>query len=74
MPMKVLKDAGIVPAEVEAMKEIAALQARLDALTQGDPAGATGGGDAVRALTQQLAEKRQALALRLERLRTSGSL
>jgi len=69
MPMKVLKDAGVVPAEVEAMREIAALQADLDALS------ASGNGDdAARELRQRLAEKRQALALRLEGLRASGSL
>jgi len=69
MPMKVLKDAGVVPAEVEAMREIAALQAELDALS------ASGNGDdAARELRQRLAEKRQALALRLEGLRASGSL
>ncbi|MBI5718009.1 MAG: DUF1992 domain-containing protein [Burkholderiales bacterium] len=70
MPMKVLKDAGVVPPEVEAMREIAALQAELDALGENGRAG----DDAARALKQRLAEKRQALALRLERLRASGSL
>jgi uncharacterized small protein (DUF1192 family) len=86
MPMKVLKDAGVVPPEVEAMREIAALQAELDALVAGGAgcagdAGGAGGAEgeggsdaAVRALRQRLAEKRQALALRLEKLRTSGSL
>jgi len=73
MPMKVLKDAGVVPPEVEAMREIAALQAELDALGAGGP-DAEGADAAVRALRQRLAEKRQALALRLEKLRTSGSL
>lgn len=68
MPMKVLKDAGVVPPEVEVMREIAALQAELDALGPGAE------GDAARALRQRLAEKRQALALRLEKLRLSGSL
>lgn len=71
MPMKVLKDAGVVPPEVEVMREIAALQAELDALVE---VGADPDGAAARALRQQLAEKRQALALRLEKLRTSGSL
>ncbi|MBL8360501.1 MAG: DUF1992 domain-containing protein [Rubrivivax sp.] len=65
MPMKILKDAGVVPAEVEAMREIAALQAELDAM----PAGSA----AARALQQRIAEKRQALALRLEHLRSSGT-
>ncbi len=66
MPMKILKDAGVVPAEVEAMREIAALQAGLDALPAGAPE--------ARALQQRIAEKRQALALRLEHLRASGTL
>ena len=69
MPMKVLKDAGVVPPEVEAMREIAALQAELDSL---GPESADNA--AARALKQRLAEKRQALALRLEKLRSSGSL
>jgi len=68
MPMKVLKDAGVVPPEVEVMREIAALQAELDSLGPGADDGAA------RALRQRLAEKRQALALRLEKLRLSGSL
>ncbi len=68
MPMKVLKDAGVVPPEVEVMREIAAMQAELETL---DP----GADDApARALRQRLAEKRQVLALRLEKLRASGSL
>jgi hypothetical protein len=64
--MKILKDAGIVPPEVEAMREIAALQAKLDALADNDAG--------VLALRRQIADKRQALALRLEKLRISGSL
>jgi hypothetical protein len=64
MPMKILKDAGVVPAEVEAMRDIATLREQLAAL----PPGA-----AHDAMQQRLAEKQQALALRLERLRTSGS-
>lgn len=68
MPMKVLKDAGVVPPEVEVMREIAALQAELDALGPGAD------DSAARALRQRLADRRQALALRLEKLRSSGSL
>jgi Domain of unknown function (DUF1992) len=64
MGMKILKDAGVVPPEVEAMREAAALEARMNACT--DEAER-------RALRQQLSEKRQAIALRLEKLRTSGS-
>ena len=65
MAMKILKDAGVVPPEVEAMREAAALEARLancDDATQR------------RALQQSLSEKRQAIALRLEALARSRSL
>lgn len=65
MPMKILKDAGVLPPEVELMKEIAALQAALDAAA--DEA-------AARPLRARLQDKRQALALRLERLRMTGTL
>ena len=68
MPMKILRDAGVVPAEVEAMREIAALQAELETL------GAAADDAPARALRQRISEKRQALALRLEKLRHSGSL
>ena len=67
MPMKILRDAGVVPAEVEAMRDIAALQTELETLgPECDDAPA-------RALRQRISEKRQALALRLEKLRQSGS-
>jgi hypothetical protein len=65
LPMKMLKDAGYAPPEVELMREIAALAAALEG--RPDDAGA-------RAERQKLAEKRQLLALRLEKLRISGSL
>lgn len=65
LPFKILKDAGVVPPEVEVMREISALQQRLAAAA--DPS-------EQRALQQQIAEKRQHLALRLERLRATGSL
>jgi hypothetical protein len=65
MGMKILKDAGVVPPEVEAMREAAALEARINACT--DEAER-------RALQQQLSEKRQAIALRLEVLARSGTL
>lgn len=75
MPMKILKDAGVVPAEVEWMLQIAALQAELDGLgPAGNWAGNVVDDAAARSLRQKIAEKRQALALRLESLRTSGSL
>jgi Domain of unknown function (DUF1992) len=65
MGMKILKDAGVVPAEVEWMREAAALEARMDACT--DEAER-------RELRQRLSEKRQVIALRLEKLNASGSL
>ncbi len=64
MAMKVLKDAGVVPAEVEAMQRIAALQAELDALAPDAPAAGP--------LRRRIADLRIALALRLEGLRRSG--
>ena len=65
MPMKILKDAGVAPPEVDLMREIAALQAMLAGAAD-DPA--------TRPQRQRLAELRQQLALRLEKLRTSGTL
>jgi len=65
MAMKVLKDAGVVPHEVTLMREAAAVQAQIDACS--DPR-------EVPALRKQLAELQQNIALRLERLRSSGSL
>jgi DNA-binding transcriptional ArsR family regulator len=65
MAMKVLKDAGVVPPEVEMMQAAAALEARLAACE--DEAQR-------RVLQRELSDKRQAIALRLEKLRLSGSL
>jgi hypothetical protein len=65
MGMKILKDAGVVPPEVEAMRTAAELEARMNACTD----------DAERRVFQQrLSEMRQAIALRLEGLARSGSL
>ena len=64
MGMKILKDAGVVPAVVELMREIEALRQRLEGAPEGE---------ATRAGRQRLAEMRQALALRLEKLRSTGS-
>ena len=65
MGMKILKDAGVVPPEVQAMREAAALEERINTCT--DEAER-------RLLQQQLSQKRQAIALRLEKLRATGSL
>jgi len=65
MGMKILKDAGVVPPEVEAMREAAELEARMNACSdEGER----------RVLQRQLAEKRQAIALRLEGLARNGKL
>lgn len=64
MPMKVLKDAGVVPPEVEVMQRIAALETRAAAATEPEAA----------ALRREAADLRLALSLRLERLRIPGSL
>ena len=65
MGMKILKDAGVVPPEVELMRDIEALRVSLEGA--GDDA-------AARAGRQRLSEMRQQLALRLEKLRGSGTL
>ena len=65
MAFKALKDAGFVPPEVETMKQIAALRALIDA----DP-----GAPDADAMRQRMSELQQHLALRLEKLRGSGSL
>jgi hypothetical protein len=65
MGMKILKDAGVVPAEVEWLRGAAELETRLAACTDDGER---------RALQQQLSEKRQQIALRLEHLRATGSL
>jgi hypothetical protein len=65
MGMKILKDAGVVPPEVEMMQRIAHAQAEADAVSdEGER----------RPLLQRVAEMRQALALRLEQLRITASL
>ncbi len=64
MPMKILKDAGVPPPEVELMQRIAALQAQADVETRPDAAAA---------LQRQVGELRLLLSLRLENLR-GGSL
>ena len=65
MGFKILKDAGVVPPEVEVMREISALEAALKTCAD-EPAR--------RGLLQRIAERRQHLALRLEKLRRSGTL
>jgi len=64
MGMKVLKDAGVVPPEVELMQRIAGLEKR--AAAEGSP-------EAAAALRREAADLRLALQMRLERLRNSGS-
>jgi len=64
MGYKILKDAGIVPPEVELMREIEALGLQLQALAEGEEAAA---------LRRRIADKRLLLSLRLERLRVTGA-
>lgn len=63
MPFKILKDAGVVPAEVELMQQVAALKAVL--ADTDDPV-------SKQALQQRISELQQSIALRLERMRASG--
>ncbi|HWH82812.1 MAG TPA: DUF1992 domain-containing protein [Burkholderiaceae bacterium] len=65
LAFKALKEAGFVPPEVETMKQIAALREVI--ATDPDAPGAE-------AMRQRLAELQQHLALRLEKLRATGSL
>jgi len=65
MAFKMLKDSGFGPPEIERMREIEALRAAL--------AGAADDA-AARTARQALAEKRQQLALRMEKLRVTGAL
>lgn len=57
MGMKILKDAGVLPPEVEFMQQIEALRLSLEGAPDNDE---------TRAKHQRLAEMRQQLALRLE--------
>lgn len=63
MGMKILKDAGVVPPEVELMQRIGALQQQADAEPDAQAAAA---------LQRRVVELRQVLALRLEQLRHNG--
>jgi hypothetical protein len=64
MAMKILKDAGVVPPEVEFMQQIEALRQSLEGAPDSDE---------TRAKRQRLSEMQQQLALRLEKLRRSGT-
>ena len=66
MGFKILKDAGVVPPEVELMREIEALRQSVASLPED--------ADAARQRRQRLSEMQQQLALRLEKLRAAGSL
>jgi|SRR6185312_4272604 len=65
MPMKILKDAGVVPAEIEWFHERARLRASIEETS--DPA-------ARRQLQLKLIELEQKIALRLEALRVNSTL
>jgi hypothetical protein len=63
MPFKILKDAGVVPAEVEMLKARARLRQKIDAATDAAE---------IKTLQRKLAVLEQTLALRLEALRRQG--
>lgn len=65
MGMKILKDAGVVPPEVEFMQQIEALRQSLEGAPDSDE---------TRAKRQRLSDMQQQLALRLEGLRRRGTL
>ena len=65
-PFKILKDAGVVPPEIELFHERASLRAAVDA--------AATDAEQRDALRRQLSELEQKIALRLEALRINGSL
>jgi hypothetical protein len=65
MPFKILKDAGVLPHEVEMFHERARLRAELDAADTPQ---------AREALQRRLSELEQSLALRLESLRINSRL
>ncbi|MEP7281205.1 MAG: DnaJ family domain-containing protein [Rubrivivax sp.] len=68
LPFKILEDAGVVPAEVQWLREIAVLEQELASSPEPmDPA-------ARKALQRRIADRRQRLALRLEKLRLTGQL
>lgn len=65
LPFKILKDAGIVPPEVELMQQLGALRQSLSECE--DPA-------EQQALRQRISDLQQLISLRLERLRATGTL
>jgi hypothetical protein len=65
MAFKALKDAGFVPPEVETMRQIAALRQVIDEAPEAPRA---------EAMRRRISELQQHLALRLEKLRVSGTL
>lgn len=71
MPFKILKDAGIVPPEVEMMRRRAELRAAVQDLERQAESGASA---ALLDARRQLSELEQSIALRLESLRTHGEL
>jgi len=67
LPFKILKQAGYVPHEVLLMHEIAALRAQLSGLADDSAPAAV-------ALRRRLTDLSATLAMRLERLRATGSM
>ena len=66
MAFKILKDAGVVPPEIEALREVAALRASLVGAPEGD--------EDARRRRQRMIDLQQLVALRLEKLGRGGTL
>lgn len=65
MGYKMLKDAGVLPPEVQLMRDIETLQQTVDAAPEAAESAAT---------RERIVSLRQQLSMRLERLRATGSL
>ena len=65
MPFKILKNAGVLPPEIELFHQRAALRAALEAASTDEDR---------TSIRQALSDLEQRIALRLEALRASGSL
>ncbi|WP_284616250.1 DUF1992 domain-containing protein [Aquabacterium humicola] len=65
LPFKILKDAGVVPAEVELMQQLGRLRQALATTTDAEQR---------QVLQRRISDLQQTIALRLEKLRVSGQL
>jgi hypothetical protein len=66
VPFKILKDAGYIPAEIQMIKELAALRTELDGLASDNPHR----GD----LQKKIIELQLKVSIRLESMKTGGGI